>query len=48
MADSGGSNGHRLRLFKAELQVFPSKTGLEIQVSHFPLGTRKGNAIERE
>jgi transposase len=45
-ADSGGSNGARVRLRKAELQKFANETGLEIQVSHFPPGTSKWNKIE--
>ena len=45
-ADSGGSNGSRVRLWKAELQKFANETGLEIQVSHFPPGTSKWNKIE--
>ncbi len=40
-ADGGGSNGHRVRLFKAELPAFANDTGLEIHVSHFPPGTSK-------
>ena len=47
-ADGGGSNGHRVKLFKAELQAFANDTGLEIHVSHFPPGTSKWNAIEHE
>ena len=45
-ADSGGSNGSRVRLWKAELQKFANETGLEIQVNHFPPGTSKWNKIE--
>lgn len=45
-ADSGGSNGARVRLWKAELQKFANETGLEIHVSHFPPGTSKWNKIE--
>ncbi|MBI4707626.1 MAG: ISAzo13 family transposase [Candidatus Omnitrophica bacterium] len=45
-ADSGGSNGARVRLWKKELQKFANDTGLEIQVSHFPPGTSKWNKIE--
>ena len=45
-ADSGGSNGARVRLWKVELQKFADETGLEIQVSHFPPGTSKWNKIE--
>ncbi len=45
-ADSGGSNGRRNRMWKAELQKFANETGLEITVSHFPPGTSKWNKIE--
>ena len=45
-ADSGGSNGSRVKLWKVELQKFANETGLEIQVSHFPPGTSKWNKIE--
>lgn len=45
-ADSGGSNGYRLRLWKKELQRFADETGLEITVCHFPPGTSKWNKIE--
>ena len=47
-ADGGGSNGHRVKLFKAELQALANDTGLDIHVSHFPPGTSKWNAIEHE
>lgn len=45
-ADSGGSNGARLRLWKVELQRLADETGLRIAVSHFPPGTSKWNKIE--
>jgi len=45
-ADSGGSNGSRVRLWKLELQKFANETGLEIVVCHFPPGTSKWNKIE--
>jgi hypothetical protein len=45
-ADSGGSNGYRIRLWKVELQRFADETGLEISVTHFPPGTSKWNKIE--
>jgi hypothetical protein len=45
-ADSGGSNGARVRLWKWELQQLAGETGLEISVSHFPPGTSKWNKIE--
>jgi hypothetical protein len=45
-ADSGGSNGSRVRLWKVELQRFADETGLELQVCHLPPGTSKWNKIE--
>ena len=45
-ADCGGSNGNRLRLWKAELQRLADTTGLQIKVCHFPPGTSKWNKIE--
>jgi hypothetical protein len=45
-ADSGGSNGYRLRLWKFELQQFVDLTGLEVTVCHLPPGTSKWNKIE--
>ena len=45
-ADAGGSNGYRLRLWKATLQAFATATGLETTVCHFPPGTSKWNKIE--
>ncbi len=45
-ADSGGSNGSRLRLWKTELAALAAQTGLEITVCHLPPGTSKWNKIE--
>lgn len=45
-ADSGGSNGYRLHLWKYELQKWSESTGLKIHVCHFPPGTSKWNKIE--
>ena len=45
-ADSGGSNGARVRLWKVELQKLADETGLEITVCHLPPGTSKWNKIE--
>jgi len=45
-ADSGGSNGYRLRAWKVELAKLANETGLEITVCHFPPGTSKWNKIE--
>ncbi len=46
VADSGGSNGSRVRLWKWELQKLANQTGLKISVSHLPPGTSKWNKIE--
>lgn len=46
VADGGGSNGSRVRLWKWELQRLATETGLTIMVSHFPPGTSKWNKIE--
>jgi transposase len=45
-ADCGGSNGHRLRLWKVELQKLANESRLDLHVSHFPPGTSKWNKIE--
>jgi len=45
-ADSGGSNGARVRLWKWELQKLADETGLTLWVSHLPPGTSKWNKIE--
>ena len=45
-ADSGGSNGYRVRLWKARLQTLAEELGIEITVLHFPPGTSKWNKIE--
>lgn len=45
-ADCGGSNGHRPRLWKLQLQQLADETGLMITVCHFPPGTSKWNKIE--
>jgi len=46
MADAGGSNGPRVRLWKVELQRLANELGIEISVCHFPPGTSKWNKIE--
>jgi len=46
MADGGGSNGARLRLWKMALQRLADETDLRITVCHFPPGTSKWNKIE--
>ena len=45
-ADSGGSNGSRLRLWKWELQRFADDADLTLSVCHFPPGTSKWNKVE--
>jgi hypothetical protein len=45
-ADSGGSNGSRLRLWKVELAKLAAQTGVAITVCHLPPGTSKWNRIE--
>ena len=44
-ADSGGSNGARVRLWKVELQKLADETG-SAPVHHYPPGTSKWNKIE--
>ncbi len=46
MADGGGSNGTRVRLWKMELQKLADTTGLTLMVCHYPPGTSKWNKIE--
>lgn len=45
-ADSGGSNGSRVRLWKFELQRLADEIGLTLRVCHLPPGTSKWNKIE--
>jgi hypothetical protein len=42
-ADAGGSNGYRIRAWKAELARLAADTGLAVTVCHFPPGTSKWN-----
>ena len=46
LADGGGSNGSRSRLWKKSLQEWSDREGLKIMVCHFPPGTSKWNKIE--
>jgi hypothetical protein len=46
VADGGGSNGSRNRLWKWALQRFADATGLRVTVCHYPPGTSKWNQIE--
>jgi len=45
-ADSGGSNGYRLRAWKLGLQSLADEIALPITVCHYPPGTSKWNKIE--
>ena len=45
-ADGGGSNGHRVRLWKVELQSLANTLRMPITVCHLPPGTSKWNKIE--
>ena len=45
-ADSGGSNGYRIRLWKLELQKLANELKFPITVCHLPPGTSKWNKIE--
>ena len=47
-ADGGGSNGHRVKLWKVELAKLAHETGLAITVCHYPPGTSKWNKIEHK
>jgi hypothetical protein len=46
LADSGGSNGCRPRLWKYRLQQFADRYGLVVTVCHYPRGASKWNPIE--
>ena len=46
VADGGGSNGSRTRLWKTELQRVADDTGLTVSVCHLPPGTSKWHKIE--
>ena len=45
-ADSGGSNGYKARLWKAELQLLANELNKKITVVHVPPGTSKWNKVE--
>ena len=46
LADAGGANSSRSRLWKVSLQALANALGLRISVCHFPRGTSKWNKIE--
>jgi transposase len=45
-ADSGGSNGYKVRLWKIALQKLADELKIGILISHLPPGTSKWNKIE--
>lgn len=45
-ADGGGSNGHRVRLWKIELQLLANALRIPLTICHLPPGTSKWNKIE--
>jgi hypothetical protein len=46
LADAGGANSSRSRLWKVSLQALADALGLRLSVCHFPPGTSKWNKIE--
>jgi hypothetical protein len=46
IAEGGGSNGYRLRLWNVELQKLADELALPIEVCHLPPGTSQWNKIE--
>ena len=49
LADCGGSNAYRTRLWKYQLQVaFCNRFGLRVQVCHYPPGASKWNPVEHK
>lgn len=48
LADSGGSNSSRSRVWKMRLQEFANRFNLKIAVCHYPPGASKWNPIEHQ
>jgi hypothetical protein len=49
LADCGGSNGYRTRMWKHQLQnAFCSRHKIHVKVCHYPPGTSKWNPIEHK
>jgi hypothetical protein len=47
LADCGGSNGYRTRLWKRQLHAaFCNRFGIQVKVCHYPPGSSKWNPIE--
>jgi len=47
LADGGGSNSYRSRLWKRQLQGLSDRAGVGITVCHYPRGASKWNPVER-
>jgi hypothetical protein len=48
MADGGGSNGSRSRLWKGAIPRLSDRLDFPVHVCHFPPWTRKWNKIEHD
>jgi hypothetical protein len=47
LADAGGSNGYRPRLWKQQLQeLLADQRGIAVTVCHYPTGASKWNPVE--
>lgn len=46
LADAGGSNSARSRVYKVRLQEWCDRTGIAVTVAHYPTGASKHNPIE--
>jgi hypothetical protein len=46
LADGGGSNGYRSRLFKRQMQRWVDRTGVAVTLAHYPRGASKWNPVE--
>ncbi len=46
LADAGGSNGYRPRLWKYQLQQLADRIGVVVTVCHYPTGASKWNPVE--
>jgi len=46
LADGGGSNGHRSRLFKSSMQGLADRNHMAVTVCHYPTGASKWNPVE--
>jgi hypothetical protein len=48
LADCGGSNSYRTRLWKQQLQQFCDLAGIKVRVCHYPPGASKWNPVEHQ